>query len=96
MQASRFLLDRDDGAKIQIYRWAPDGPPRAAIQIAHGLCEHAGRYARLAEALTRAGYLVTASDHRGHGPSAAPAGLFGRLRERRMIQVSERGERHAT
>jgi alpha-beta hydrolase superfamily lysophospholipase len=75
MQASRFLLDRDDGAKIQIYRWAPDGAPRAAIQIAHGLCEHAGRYARLAEALTRAGYLVYASDHRGHGPSAAPADL---------------------
>ena len=75
MQASRFSLDRDDGAKILIYRWAPDGSPRAAIQIAHGLCEHAGRYARLAEALTRAGYLVYASDCRGHGPSAAPADL---------------------
>ncbi len=75
MQASRFLLDRDDGAKIQIYRWAPDGAPRAAVQIAHGLCEHAGRYERLAEALTRAGYLVYASDHRGHGPSGAPGEL---------------------
>jgi len=73
MQASRFLLDRDDGAKIQVYRWAPDGAPRAAIQIAHGLCEHAGRYERLATALTAAGYLAYASDHRGHGPSAAPS-----------------------
>jgi alpha-beta hydrolase superfamily lysophospholipase len=71
MQASRFLLDRDDGARIQIYRWAPDGAPRAAIQIAHGLCEHAGRYERLATALTAAGYLAYASDHRGHGQSAA-------------------------
>src|ERR1700749_5125631 len=71
MQASRFLLDRDDGARIQIYRWAPEGPPRAAIQIAHGLCEHAGRYERLAGALTGAGYLVYANDHRGHGGSAS-------------------------
>lgn len=71
MQASRFFLDRDDGAKVQIYRWTPDGAPRAAIQISHGLCEHAGRYERLATALTAAGYLVYASDHRGHGPSAA-------------------------
>lgn len=71
MQASCFFLDRDDGAKVQIYRWTPDGAPRAAIQISHGLCEHAGRYERLATALTAAGYLVYASDHRGHGPSAA-------------------------
>jgi len=75
MQASRFLLDRDDGARIQVYRWAPDGAWRAAIQIAHGLCEHAGRYERLAHALTEAGYLVYASDHRGHGPSAAVSDL---------------------
>jgi alpha-beta hydrolase superfamily lysophospholipase len=75
MQTSRFLLDRDDGARIQIYRWAPEGAPRAAIQISHGLCEHAGRYARCAEALVNAGYLIYASDHRGHGPSAAPSDL---------------------
>jgi alpha-beta hydrolase superfamily lysophospholipase len=75
MQTSRFFIDRDDGAKIQVYRWAPEGAPRAAVQIAHGLCEHAGRYERLAGALTEAGYLVTASDHRGHGPSAATSDL---------------------
>jgi alpha-beta hydrolase superfamily lysophospholipase len=75
MQTSRFFLDRNDGAKIQVYRWAPEEAPRAAIQIAHGLCEHAGRYERLADALTGAGYLVYASDHRGHGPSAATGDL---------------------
>jgi hypothetical protein len=44
MQASRFLVDRDDGAKIQVYRWAPERAPKAAVQISHGMCEHAGRY----------------------------------------------------
>ncbi|HLW92678.1 MAG TPA: alpha/beta hydrolase [Roseiarcus sp.] len=75
MQESRFLIDRDDGAKVQIYRWSPEGAARAAVQISHGLAEHGGRYARLAETLTGAGYLVYASDHRGHGPSAAPEDL---------------------
>jgi alpha-beta hydrolase superfamily lysophospholipase len=75
MLETRFLLDRGDGAKIQVYRWSGDGAPRAAVQISHGLAEHAGRYARLAEALTGAGYVVYASDHRGHGPSASAQDL---------------------
>jgi alpha-beta hydrolase superfamily lysophospholipase len=70
MLCSRFSLDREDGAKVKVYRWAPDSASKAAIQIAHGMCEHAGRYERLAGALTAAGYQVYASDHRGHGPDA--------------------------
>lgn len=45
----------------------PDGPPRAVVQLLHGLGEHAGRYAHVIAALTAAGYLVYADDHRGHG-----------------------------
>ena len=56
-------------------RWLPEGPPRAVVQIAHGLAEHSARYARLAAALNRAGYAVYANDHRGHGPKAAAADL---------------------
>jgi len=41
--------------------------PRAVIQLAHGVGEHAGRYAEVAAALTGAGYTVYADDHRGHG-----------------------------
>jgi alpha-beta hydrolase superfamily lysophospholipase len=58
-----------DGLSIATYRWAPSGTPIAAVQLAHGVAEHAGRYARLAKALTGAGYLVYANDHRGHGAS---------------------------
>ena len=71
MRAEPFRLQAEDGAQIHVYRWLPDGSPRAAVQIAHGLAEHAGRYARLAEALTGAGYAVYANDHRGHGQTAA-------------------------
>jgi alpha-beta hydrolase superfamily lysophospholipase len=75
MRAEPFALTADDGAQIHVHRWLPDGAPRAAVQIAHGLAEHAARYARLAEALTAEGYAVYASDHRGHGKTAAPADL---------------------
>ncbi len=37
------------------------------MQIAHGLAEHGARYDRFASALNRAGFLVFATDHRGHG-----------------------------
>jgi alpha-beta hydrolase superfamily lysophospholipase len=76
MRSTTFTLEAPDGAARFVYSWLPDGPPKAALQIAHGLAEHAGRYARLAAALTAAGYAVYAGDHRGHGRSAAgPADL---------------------
>ena len=40
---------------------------RAVVQLLHGVGEHAGRYAKLIEALTARGYTVYAADHRGHG-----------------------------
>ena len=41
--------------------------PRAIVQIAHGLGEHAGRYHHVAAALNSAGFSVYAADGRGHG-----------------------------
>jgi len=43
------------------------GAPRGAVQLLHGVGEHAGRYGRLIAALTDAGFHVYADDHRGHG-----------------------------
>lgn len=56
-----------DGTELATYVWSPDGPPKAIVQIAHGMAEHAARYERFAGALTAAGYVVYANDHRGHG-----------------------------
>ena len=46
---------------------AAKGKPRAVVQLLHGVGEHAGRYAVTIQALTAAGYIVYADDHRGHG-----------------------------
>src|SRR5262249_13834374 len=65
-----------DGISLFAYRWLPERSPKAAVQIAHGWAEHAGRYARLAAALCDAGYGIYAHDHRGHGRTArTPADL---------------------
>jgi alpha-beta hydrolase superfamily lysophospholipase len=75
MPGSEFDFRADDGHTLLGRRWLPKGPPRAIVQVAHGLAEHSARYARLASALNAAGYAVYANDHRGHGPKAAAADL---------------------
>jgi alpha-beta hydrolase superfamily lysophospholipase len=70
-----FVLTAGDGARIAAYRAAPEGAPKGIAQIAHGMAEHFGRYARLTHALAAAGYAVYGNDHRGHGASAEVHGL---------------------
>lgn len=54
------------GVTIHTQSWVPDDP-HAVVQIAHGIGEHAGRYAAFAQMLAAAGFAVYADDHRGHG-----------------------------
>ena len=56
--------------------WAPSQPPKAIIQIVHGMAEHIARYERMAKALNEAGFLVCGRNHRGHGPEAKLLGYF--------------------
>lgn len=65
-----FTFPSSDGTAIHVRTWLPqDTQPRGVVQILHGMGEHAGRYAHLAERLTAHGYAVYAADHRGHGHS---------------------------
>src|SRR5215471_20248201 len=80
MPSSSFTYISADGTRITAYRWDPDGEPRAALQLAHGMGEHAMRYDHVARALNDDGYLVYAQDHRGHGATADP-GAPGNLGE---------------
>jgi alpha-beta hydrolase superfamily lysophospholipase len=80
MKSSTFTIRDHDGVDLFVYKWEPDaGRPRAAIQISHGVVEHAGRYLETAERLTAAGYVCYADDHRGHGKTAGSADRLGTL-----------------
>ena len=39
----------DGRQTIQAVEWLPEGEPRGVIQIVHGIAEHMGRYAHVAE-----------------------------------------------
>jgi alpha-beta hydrolase superfamily lysophospholipase len=75
MPSSTFSYTSADGTKIVAYRWDPAGAPRAAVQLTHGMGEHALRYEHVARALNEAGFVVYAQDQRGHGASADPEAL---------------------
>jgi alpha-beta hydrolase superfamily lysophospholipase len=79
MEETSFTFSGADGTEIHVYRWSGEGEPKAIVQLAHGMGEHAARYRRLAEALTDAGYVVYANDHRGHGRTAGSADHHGDL-----------------
>jgi len=78
MRSSERTVAASDGHELHLYVWEPEQPARALFYIAHGMAEHAGRYARLAQTLTDAGFVVYANDHRGHGKSIGEAG-FGHV-----------------
>ncbi len=68
-----------DALRLHVREWLPEGKPtradcRAGVMIVHGLGEHGGRYADLAQWLTRRGYAVLAYDQRGHGRSGGNRG----------------------
>jgi len=79
MRSSCFKLA---GRPVHVYRWEPDEEVHVTgiVQLVHGSCEHAGRYAEFARFLTDQGLVVYANDHLGHGLSAASKedlGYFG-------------------
>ena len=69
----------DDNKEIFYYKWLPDNPGdiKAAIQVAHGMAEHAGRYEDFAAYFTGQGFAVYANDHRGHGKTAGSVDEVG-------------------
>ena len=79
MKSDTFTFKTSDGIQIFTYRWMPDDASavKGVVQIAHGMAEHAARYERFADALTKAGYAVYANDHRGHGKTAGSQDNLG-------------------
>jgi acylglycerol lipase len=55
--------------KIHYRRWSVPGQPVAVLVVLHGLGEHGGQYAPLAEAAADVGVETWVIDHAGHGLS---------------------------
>ena len=66
--------ENKEGLKFYARGWVPDKKPKAVVVLVHGHGEHIGRYAHVGEAFTKAGYVLTAFDLRGHGRSGGPRG----------------------
>lgn len=67
-------LTTADGLPLHLHHWPAPANPRGTVVVVHGLGEHAGRYAHVADALNAAGWQVLAHDQRGHGHSGGPRG----------------------
>lgn len=80
IKQDNFTFTSKDGSEIYTYKWFDEEiKPRAAIQIAHGMAERAGRYEEFAHALVKTGCIVYANDHRGHGNNATDLKDLGYL-----------------
>ncbi|MBN1963250.1 MAG: lysophospholipase [Anaerolineae bacterium] len=66
-----------DGTPLFTQAWLPEGEPRAAILIVHGIGEHSARYAHVAEFLVGQGDAAYTLDQRGHGQSGGLRGYVG-------------------
>lgn len=75
-QTTTRTITARDGATLFLREWTPAGVSRAALLLCHGLGEHSGRYAHVAERLAGIGITVWAHDHRGHGQSSGARGAL--------------------
>ena len=64
----------EDGAELFAQVWEPRDEARGVVCLVHGLGEHSGRYAHVAQAFTAAGYALVTFDLRGHGKSGGKRG----------------------
>lgn len=76
-------------SNIHINIWEPEDETRGVVQVIHGMGEHSGRYKEFAEYLNKEGYLVVATDHRGHGKSVKDIDGLGRIEEGFEVLVKD-------
>ena len=67
-----------DDFTLATYLWECE-KPKGIIHLVHGMSEHAGRYDEFALKMNQFGYLVFASDLRGHGKTAGTLDKVGIL-----------------
>jgi len=71
-----------DGLQIFAQIWEPEVvQSKAVICLVHGIGEHSGRYAPVAETFGKSGYVFFSADLRGHGRSAGARGHINDIEE---------------
>jgi alpha-beta hydrolase superfamily lysophospholipase len=72
------MMKTPDGVELFVRDWPlpPGVRRRGSALIVHGLGEHCGRYAHVAEILNGIGVHVRAYDHRGFGQSGGPRAVI--------------------
>jgi alpha-beta hydrolase superfamily lysophospholipase len=90
-----------EAGNLVVDRAPPEGPPKAIVLVAHGMAEHAARYARFASDLAAHGYAAYVPDQRGHGRTAGgdenlgwagADGWNGMLRDLDLVASQARGQ----
>jgi alpha-beta hydrolase superfamily lysophospholipase len=81
MNHQALWLECKDAQPLHLNHWLSDQPAKAVVMLAHGMAEHSGRYARLAEALTAEGIELYVHDQRGHGKTAG-YGVLGHFADK--------------
>ena len=69
-----LVLKMRDGTNINCVDYFPASPAHSSIVFMHGLGEHCGRYAHLADYFCTRGFAVRTYDLRGHGKSSGKRG----------------------
>lgn len=75
-ELSYFSTNKTDTVKATLW-FNPDSPPKAVLQIVHGMNEYVGRYQDFAEYLVENGFAVCGNDHLGHGRTASSSERLG-------------------
>ncbi|MBL8049668.1 MAG: lysophospholipase [Anaerolineales bacterium] len=71
-----------DGLDIFAQAWEPDVvQPKAVACLVHGLGEHSGRYAHVAEAFSKEGIILFSADLHGHGKSGGARGHINSIED---------------
>lgn len=82
MKSLEITWKAHDGLDIFAQLWEPKViQPRAVVCLVHGLGEHSSRYAHVAEAFTKEGFILLASDLRGHGRSGGARGHISSIED---------------
>ncbi|MGQ9557758.1 MAG: lysophospholipase [Desulfurispora sp.] len=75
MAEINFALPTPDGLSLAGRAWQPEAKASVVLCLVHGLGEHSGRYAALAEFFTHRDCSVVTFDQRGFGRSPGPRGF---------------------